>query len=76
VTPKNGAAGRITVLMRGLEKRDCMLALKHALLNNKRGTTAAKYGLIAALLALAAVTAMNHVGTNLASVFNSVATKP
>ncbi len=39
------------------------------------GATAIEYGLIAALIAVAAVVVMGTVGTNLSSVFNSVAGK-
>ena len=45
------------------------------LLSNETGATAIEYGLIAALIAVAAVTVMGTVGTNLSSTFNSVATK-
>jgi pilus assembly protein Flp/PilA len=45
------------------------------LLKNEDGATAIEYGLIAALIAVAAVTVMGTVGTNLSSTFNSVATK-
>jgi pilus assembly protein Flp/PilA len=37
------------------------------------GATAIEYGLIAALIAVAAVTVMGTVGTNLSSVFSTVA---
>ena len=37
------------------------------------GATAIEYGLIAALIAVAAVTVMGTVGTNLSATFNSVA---
>ena len=37
------------------------------------GATAIEYGLIAALIAVAAVVVMGTVGTNLSSVFNTVA---
>jgi pilus assembly protein Flp/PilA len=37
------------------------------------GATAIEYGLIAALISIAAVTVMSTVGTNLSSTFNSVA---
>jgi pilus assembly protein Flp/PilA len=43
------------------------------LLKNEAGVTAIEYGLIAALIAVAAVTVMGTVGTNLTSTFNSVA---
>ncbi|OYY69816.1 MAG: pilus assembly protein [Sphingomonadales bacterium 28-55-16] len=38
------------------------------------GATAIEYGLIAALIAVAAITAMTTLGTNLAGTFNKVAT--
>jgi len=45
------------------------------LLRNEDGATAIEYGLIAALIAVAAVTVMGTVGTNLSSTFNTVANK-
>ena len=45
-----------------------------ALLRDQRGATAIEYGLIAALIAVAAIVAFQLVGTNLSAVFNSVAT--
>ncbi|HEU0218808.1 MAG TPA: Flp family type IVb pilin [Stellaceae bacterium] len=51
-----------------------MLAILVKLLNNENGATAIEYGLIAALIAVAAVTVMGTVGTNLSSTFNTVAT--
>ena len=43
------------------------------LLKSEDGATAIEYGLIAALIAVAAVTVMGTVGTNLSSTFSSVA---
>ena len=43
------------------------------LLRNEDGATAIEYGLIAALIAVAAVTVMGTVGTNLKSTFSTVA---
>ena len=43
------------------------------LLRNEDGATAIEYGLIAALIAVAAVTVMGTVGTNLSGTFNTVA---
>ena len=43
------------------------------LLKSEDGATAIEYGLIAALIAVAAVTVMGTVGTNLSGTFNSVA---
>jgi pilus assembly protein Flp/PilA len=45
------------------------------LLRNEDGATAIEYGLIAALIAVAAIAAMTAVGTSLSSTFNSISTK-
>ena len=45
------------------------------LLRDDSGATAIEYGLIAALIAVAAVTVLGTVGTNLSSTFDTVATK-
>ena len=42
--------------------------------NDDKGATAIEYGLIAALIAVAIITAVSSVGTNLGTTFNSVAT--
>lgn len=42
------------------------------LIRNERGATAIEYGLIAALIAVAAITAMTSIGTKLGSTFNNV----
>jgi pilus assembly protein Flp/PilA len=42
------------------------------LIRNERGATAIEYGLIAALIAVAAITAMTSVGSKLGSTFNNV----
>jgi pilus assembly protein Flp/PilA len=42
---------------------------------NERGATAVEYGLMVALIAAVIVTAVALIGTNLTSVFNSVASK-
>lgn len=42
------------------------------LLKNAKGATAIEYGLIAALIAVAAIGAMTNVGTKLSSTFNNV----
>jgi pilus assembly protein Flp/PilA len=51
-----------------------MLANVLRLLKNESGVTAVEYGLIAALISIAAVTVLGTVGTNLSSTFNTVAT--
>jgi pilus assembly protein Flp/PilA len=42
------------------------------LIKNEKGATAIEYGLIAALIAVAAITAMQGIGTKLNSTFTSV----
>lgn len=44
------------------------------LLREEAGATAIEYGLIAALIAVAAIAAFQLVGTNLSGIFNTVAT--
>lgn len=41
-------------------------------IRDSRGATAIEYGLIAALIAVAAITAMGRLGTNLSNTFNRV----
>jgi pilus assembly protein Flp/PilA len=43
------------------------------LLRNSKGATAIEYGLIAALIAVAAITAMSSLGTKVGKTFNNVA---
>ncbi len=43
------------------------------LFKNEDGATAIEYGLIAALIAVAAIAAFQLVGTNLSSIFNTIA---
>lgn len=50
-----------------------MFATFKRLLKNESGVTAIEYGLIAALIAVAAVTVMGTVGTNLKATFTTVA---
>jgi pilus assembly protein Flp/PilA len=52
-----------------------MYAILAALVKDTRGATAIEYGLIAALIAVAAVNALVTVGHNLSTTFNTVATK-
>lgn len=44
-------------------------------LSNESGATAIEYGLIAALIAVAAITAMTNLGTSLSGTFNNVENK-
>ena len=45
------------------------------LLKKEDGATAIEYGLIAALIAVAAITAMSSLGTNLSATFTKVSDK-
>ena len=45
------------------------------LIKNNKGATAIEYGLIAALIAVAAIGAMQGIGTKLTSTFNNVSGK-
>jgi len=45
------------------------------LIKDESGATAIEYGLIAALIAVAAIAAFNAVGSSLTSTFNNVASK-
>ena len=42
------------------------------IVRNEKGATAIEYGLIAALIAVAAITAMQSLGNNLSTTFNKV----
>jgi pilus assembly protein Flp/PilA len=44
------------------------------MIRNEEGATAIEYGLIAALIAVAAITALGAIGTNLNGTFTNVAT--
>ena len=50
-----------------------LTAKVQALLLDEKGVTAIEYGLIAGLIAVAAVTVMGTIGTNLNTVFSTVA---
>ena len=52
-----------------------MRAFFTKLLKDESGVTAIEYGLIAALIAVAAVAVMGNVGTNLTATFSTVAGK-
>ena len=52
-----------------------MFATLARLLKDENGATAIEYGLIAALIAVAAIAAFQLVGTNLSSTFHNIATQ-
>jgi pilus assembly protein Flp/PilA len=45
------------------------------LIKNNKGATAIEYGLIAALIAIAAIVAMGNIGNSLGSTFNEVSSE-
>ena len=51
-----------------------MLSLLKAVIRDQSGATAIEYGLIAALVAIAAMGGMSLLGTSLNSIFSSVGT--
>lgn len=51
-----------------------MMMTIRKLFTNKKGATAIEYGLIAALIAVAAIAAMRGIGTQLTSTFSKVQT--
>lgn len=51
-----------------------MFSFVKSLVRDQSGATAIEYGLIAALIAVAAIGGMSSLGTQLASIFNRVAT--
>ncbi len=51
-----------------------MFSLVARLLQDDRGATAIEYGLIAALIAVAAISAFQLVGSSLSDVFHNIAT--
>ncbi len=51
-----------------------MTKFVQSFLNNESGATAIEYGLIAALIAIAAIVAMGNIGNALNSKFENVAT--
>jgi len=52
-----------------------MFKLLRKLRKDEQGATAIEYGLIAALIAVAAIVAMTAIGTSLSSLFTTVSSK-
>jgi pilus assembly protein Flp/PilA len=57
------------------KEKNPVITLLLKLLRDETAATAIEYGLIAALIAVAAVTVMGTVGTRLSTTFNTIATK-
>ena len=58
-----------------MANRESTMIFFRNLKNNVAGATAIEYGLIAALIAVAAITAMTSLGTQLSTTFSTVSTK-
>ena len=54
--------------------RGSIMKFLRSLKNDSAGATAIEYGLIAALIAVAAITAMTSLGTQLSTTFKTVST--
>jgi pilus assembly protein Flp/PilA len=65
---------RIPTLSQG-SKMSQLLTRVAALKSDKKGVTALEYGLIAALIAVAIITSVTLLGTNLAATFTNVASQ-
>lgn len=65
--------GRVSFLAGLGEGKGLKSSIIRRLTEDKSGVTAIEYGLIAALIAVAAVVVMGTVGTNLSTVFSEVA---
>jgi pilus assembly protein Flp/PilA len=67
-------SGRGGVDVRTTSKGDRNMKILRKLIRNEKGATAIEYGLIAALIAVAAITAMQGLGTQLNTTFTNVST--
>jgi len=65
---------RLSLLLSRVEKQGVRSGVVSRLIKDENGVTAIEYGLIAALIAVAAVVVMGTVGTNLSTVFSEVST--
>jgi pilus assembly protein Flp/PilA len=65
--------GCVSLLLGQVEEQGARSGTVRRLMQDRSGVTAIEYGLIAALIAVAAIIAMTAVGTSLTNVFNTVA---
>jgi pilus assembly protein Flp/PilA len=74
VDPVDQAAGgeEVWTSASNVEPRRPEMQFIRKLIKSNKGATAIEYGLIAALIAVAAITAMQGLGTSLKSTFNNV----
>jgi pilus assembly protein Flp/PilA len=56
-------------------KRLAQMLISVFSITDKKGVTAIEYGLIASLIAVAIITAVTLIGTNLSTTFNTIAGK-
>jgi pilus assembly protein Flp/PilA len=63
----------VSFLLSSFGGRGAQNAIIRRLMDDESGVTAIEYGLIAALIAIAAIVAMTSVGTSLTGVFTTVA---
>jgi pilus assembly protein Flp/PilA len=75
--PKQKLRGHHSSPMKGTDmlSRLVKFQTKVAALRSDRGATAVEYGLMVALIAIVIIVAVTLLGTNLSSLFNTVATK-
>jgi pilus assembly protein Flp/PilA len=73
--PSRNRANHSSMRMASPIGEDSVTRILRALWQNNAGATAIEYGLIAALIAVAAVTVIGTVGSHLSTTFNTVATK-
>jgi pilus assembly protein Flp/PilA len=65
--------GRLSLLWGGVRENEAGNLLVSCLIKRQDGVTAIEYGLIAALIAVAAVAVMGSVGSSLTGTFSTVA---
>jgi pilus assembly protein Flp/PilA len=65
--------GCVSSLLGPVEGKGARSRILCRMMEDRNGVTAIEYGLIAALIAVAAVVVMGTVGTNLSNVFSQVA---
>ena len=70
--PVSGRAARKVDILKPSGTKETGIMLRKFIKNNK-GATAIEYGLIAALIAVAAITAMQGLGTSIRTTFNNAA---
>jgi len=71
--PKAGGPGKWTFPPAKWNQGDRNMQRIRKLIRNSKGATAIEYGLIAALIAVAAITAMQGLGTSIRTTFNNAA---